>query len=90
MSIGYFETVKPLSGSVRDFHVAKLDIPTNKLKNFLCGMLKKVITWHHQAIDAFQFLHKDIYGRWDINKQYANVANVLGIADVSTRLTIDV
>ena len=90
MPIGYFEMVKTLSGSVIDFHVATLDMPTDKLQTFLCDMSKKVITWKHWAVGAFQFLHKDIYGRGDINKRYANVANVLSISDVSTRLTINV
>ena len=90
MPIGYFETVKPLSGSVRDCHVATLDLPTDKLQTFLRGMSKKVITWHHRAVGAFRFLHKDIYGRGDINKRYVNVANFLGIADVNTCLTINV
>ena len=90
MPIGYFETVIPLSRIIRDFHVAPLDIPTDKLQTFLHGMSKKVITWYHRAVSAFQFLHKYIYGRGDINSRYVNVANVLGIADMSTRLTIDV
>ena len=63
LSIGYFETIKPLSGSVRDCHVAMLDIPTDKLQTFLRDISKKVITWHHRDVGAFQFLHKDIYGR---------------------------
>ena len=63
LSIGYFETIKPLSGSVRDCHVAMLDIPTDKLQKFLRNIPKKVITWHHRDVGAFQFLHKDIYGR---------------------------
>ena len=90
ISIGYFETVKPLSGSVRYCHVSTLNMKTNKLQNFLRDMPKKNIAWHHQAIGAFQFLHKEIYGRGDINKRYANVTNLLGIADVSTRLTNNV
>ena len=53
MPIGYFETVKPLSMSVRDFRVAKLDIPTDKLQNFIRDMSKKVITWHQRAVGAF-------------------------------------
>ena len=89
MPIGYFDTVKPLSGSIRDFHVATLDIPTDKLQNFLRGMLKNIITWNHRAFGASQFIHKYIYGRGDINKRYANVPNVLGIVDVSTILTIN-
>ena len=84
MPIGYFETVKPLSGSVRYCQVATLDMPTDKLQTFLYGMSEKVVTWHHQAVSAFLFLHKYIYGRGDINKRYANVEKVLGIADVST------
>ena len=47
MPIGYFETVKPLSGSVRDCYVATLDMPTDKLQTFLRDMSKKVITWNH-------------------------------------------
>ena len=90
MPIGYFKTMKPLSGSVRDCHVAMLDMPTDKLQNFLRDMSKKVITWHHRAVGAFQFLHKYIYRRGYINKRYVNVVNVLGIADVSTNLTINV
>ena len=90
MPIGYFKTVKPLSGSVRDCHVATLDITTEKLQTFLRGMLNKVITWNHWAVGEFQFLHKDIYGRGDINKRYANIAKVIGIADVITHLTINV
>ena len=90
MPIGYFETVKPLSGSVRYFHVATLNMPTDKLQTFLRDISKKVITWHHRAVSAFQYLHKNIYGRGDINNQYVNVANVLGISDVSTRLRINV
>ena len=90
MLIGYFDTVKPLSGSVRDFHVATLDMPIDKLQNFLREISKKVITWHHRSVGIFQFLHKDIYGRVDINKRYANSANVLMISDMSTRLTINV
>ena len=87
MLIVYFKTVKTLSGSVRDCHVATLNMPTHKLQNFLCGMSKKVTTWNHRVIDAFQFLHKDIYARGDINKRYENVANVLRLSNVSTRLT---
>ena len=90
MLVVYFKTVKPLSGIVRYFHVDTLDMPINKLQTLLCGISKKIITWKHQAVGAFQFLHKDIYGRGDINKRYVNVANVLGIADVSTRLKINV
>ena len=90
MPIGYFETVKPLSGSVRDCRVATLDMPTDKLQTFLCDISNKVTTWHHRAVGAFQFLHKDIYGRLNINNWYANVSNVLVIYYVSTRLTIDV
>ena len=87
--VGYFETVKTLSGSVRDCHVATLDMPTNKLQTFFHDMSKKVITWHHWDVGAFRFIHKDIYGSGDINKRYVNVANILGIADVSTLLTIN-
>ena len=65
-------------------------MPTNNLQNFLRDMSKKVITWHHQAVGAFQFLHKDIYRRGDTNKRYVTVANVLGIVDVSTSLPINV
>ena len=89
MPIGYFKTVKHLPGSVRDCHVAMLDMPNYKFQNFLCDMSKKVIKCHHQAVGAIQFIHKDIYGREYINKWYANVANVLGITDMSTRLTIN-
>ena len=89
MLIGYFETVKPFSRSVRDFHVATLDMPIYKLQTFLHEISKKVITWHHWAVGIFQFLHKDIYGRGDINKRYANSANVLIIFDMSTRLKIN-
>ena len=88
--VGYFDTVKSLSGSIRYFHVATLDMPNDNLQNFLCDMSKKFITWHHRAVGAFQFLHKGIYGRVDINKLYVNVANFLGIYNVSTRLTINV
>ena len=35
MPIGYFETVKPLSRSVIDFHVDMLDMPTYNLQTFL-------------------------------------------------------
>ena len=66
--IGYFDMVKPLSGSIRDYRVATLYIPTDKLQTFLRDMLKKVITWHHRAVGVFQYLHNDIYGRGDINK----------------------
>ena len=59
-------------------------MPTDKLQTFLRGMSKKVVTWHHLAVGVFLFLYKDIYGRGDINKWYVNVANVLGISDVST------
>ena len=90
MPIGYFETLKHLSGSFRDCRVDTLDMPTNKLQNVPCGMSKKVITWHHPAVGAFLFLQKDIYRRGDTNKPYANVANVLGIDDVSTLLEINV
>ena len=90
MLIEYFDTVKPLSGSVRYFHVATLDMPIDKLQTFLHEISKKVITWHHRSVGIFQSLHKDIYGRGDINKRYANSANVLIISDVSTRLTINV
>ena len=88
MLIGYFETVKPLSGSIRDFHILMLDMPTDKLQTFLCDTSKKVITCHHRAVVAFQSLHKDLYGRRDINNQYDNVGNILGISHLSTRLTI--
>ena len=88
--IGYFKTVKPLSRSIRYFHVAMLDMPTDKLQNFLCDTSNKFITWNHRDVGAFQFIHKDIYGRGDMNKRYSNVANVHCIADVSTRLTINV
>ena len=88
MPIGYFETVKPLSGSVKECHVDMLDMKINKLQTMIRCMLNKVITWNNWAFCTFQFLHKDIYGRGDINKRYAHVANVLGIADVSTHLTI--
>ena len=90
MSIGYFDTMKPLSGSVRDFRVATLDMTTDKLQNFLRGMSKKVITWRHWPVGEFKFLNKDIYGRVYINKRYVNVANVLGITNMSTCLTINV
>ena len=90
MLIGYFETVKPFSRSVRDFNVATLDMPTYKLQTFLREISKKVITWHHWAVGIFQFLHKDIYGRGDINKRYANSSNVLIISDVNTHLKINV
>ena len=90
MRIGYFKTVKPLSGSIRYFHVAMLYMTTDKLQNFLLDMLKKFITWHHRDVRAFQFLHKDIYRRLDINKWYANLTKVIGIYDLSTRLTINV
>ena len=83
MQIEYFETVKPLSGIAGDCHVATLDIPTDELQNFLRGMLKKVFTWHYQAVGAFIFLHKEIYGEGYHNR-YANVANVLGIHEMST------
>ena len=53
-------------------------------------MSKKVIKWYHWAVGAFKFLHTEIYGMGDINKWYADVADVLGISDVSTRLTINV
>ena len=88
--IGYFKTVTPLSGSIVYFHVYTLDMPTNKLQNFLRGMSKKVIIWHHWAVSEFQFLHKDIYGRGDINKLSAKFSNVFGISDVGICLTIDV
>ena len=90
MLIGYFETVKPLFGSVRYFHVDTLDMPTDKLQTFLCEISNKFITWDHRAVDIFQFLHKYIYVRGDINKRYINSANVLIISDVSTHLTINV
>ena len=32
---------------------------------------------------------RHLWGGVDINKRYSNVANVLGIADASTRLTIN-
>ena len=82
--LGQFKTVKTLSGSVGDCHVATLDMPTDKIQNFLRGMLKKVVPWHHQAVGAFLFIQKEICGRGYINKRYVSVANVLGIADVST------
>ena len=84
MPIGYFKTVKPLSGSVQDYHVATLDIPTNKIQTLLRSMSKKVVAWHHWAVNSFLFIHKDIYVRVDINKLYFNVANVLSIANVIT------
>ena len=90
MPIGYFETVTPLSVSVRDSHIGMLDMPTDRLQTFLCFMSKKFITCNHWAVGLFQFLYKDIYGRGDINKRYVNVANFLGIADVNTCLTINV
>ena len=90
MPIGYFNTVKPLSRSVRDFYVTTLDMPTNKLQTFLREILKKVVAWHHRAVGAFQFIGKYIYGRVYINKGYANVSNVIDIYDVSTHLTINI
>ena len=90
MPIGYLETVNPFFGSARYFHVAMLDTPNDKLQTFLRGMSKKVITWQHWAVGAFKFLHKDIYGRGYINKRYANIANVLGIANMSTHIKINV
>ena len=70
MLIGYFDMVKLLSRSVQYCHAATLYMPTNKLQTFLLGMSKKFFTWHHQADDAFLFLHKNIYGRGYINKRY--------------------
>ena len=74
MPIGYSAMVKPLSGSVVDCHVAKLDMPNDKLQTFLRGMSNKVVTWHHWAVNSFLFLHKYIYGSVDINKRYENAA----------------
>ena len=62
---------------------------TDKLQTYLREISNKVIEWHHQYVGAFQFIHKNIYGRGYINKRYVNVANFLVIADVSTRLTIN-
>ena len=55
MPIRYSDTVKRLSSRFRDFHVATLDMPTDKLQNFLRGMPKKVIAWNHWDLSAFQF-----------------------------------
>ena len=82
--IRYFKTVKSLPGSIQDGHVDTVDMTTNKLQNILRSMSKKVVTWHHWAVNSFLFVHKDIYGRVDINKLYFNVENVLSIDDVST------
>ena len=53
-------------------------MPTDKLQTLLR------FTWHHRSVGAFLFIHKYIYRRVNINKRYANVVNVLGVADVIT------
>ena len=53
-------------------------MPTDKLQTLLR------FTWHHRSVGEFLFIHKYIYRRVNINKRYANVVNVLGVADVIT------
>ena len=84
MPIVYLNTVKPLSGSVGGCYVATLDMLNDKLQYFLCGNLKKIVTWNHWDVGEFLFLPKYIYGREDINERYENVENIFGIAGMSS------
>ena len=77
--IRHFEVVEYFSVIINYCDADMVNMSTQELQYIICFTSNYVFTWHHRASGALLHLHRYIHSKLNINNQYDNAINALGV-----------